>query len=97
MPRCAGTAASGKTSNIVMRGTRIVAAATAMKSADRVKRGADRRSERKCGKHRHPNPCDDSSCVPGAGKGKSPVHRAGDDKALRSAEQRTAEQQYRDG
>ena len=67
------------------------------KSADRVNRHADGCSERKCGKHRHPDPCDDSSCVLGAGKGKSPVHRAGDDKALRYAEHGTAEQQYCDG
>ena len=62
-----------------------------------IKRGTDRRAERKRGKHRHSNPCDDLPGVCGTGKGKPPANSAGDDKALRAAEQCPAAEQDRGG
>ena len=66
-------------------------------SAKRIKRGADWSPERQGGEHCHPDPSNDPSCVRWTGEGKPPAHRARDNEALRSAEQRPAAKEDRGG
>ena len=88
---------SGATSSTVIERKQNRRDGDGSESAKRIKRGADWSPERKGGEHRHPDPSNDPSCVRGTGEGKPPAHRARDDEALRSAEQRPAAEQDRGG